>query len=327
MTTEMTVQDPGTRDVQGRPPPRFFAAVPTSMQEAMEMAKLIANSNLVPKAFQGKPGDVLVAMMWGAELEVAPFQALQNIAVINGRPTVWGDLVVALVQRSGKLDHLVREWDEASQTATVRIKRKGFPEAVSTFSMNDAKRARLAEKDTYRQYPQRMCMWRALTFAIRNEFSDVLKGMAIAEEAMDYADAAPAAQPIAAPKPLAQLVDGFLAPPQQEKRATPPADQPREPGEMEVVTVVEAKKEKDGKTGTRSWTRYAVKLADGRELTTFSSSVFEIAQGAATIGSPMFITTKPGKEGQRDTLESIAPATGEEDESHDEGGEAPGEDA
>lgn len=316
MSTEvaMAVQDEGTRDIVGRPAPRFFAAVPTSMQEAMEMAKLIANSNLVPKAFQGKPGDVLVAMMWGAELEIAPFQALQNIAVINGRPTVWGDLVVALVQRSGKLEYLVRDWDETNQIASVKIKRKGFPESVSTFSMQDAKRAGLAGKDTYRQYPQRMCMWRALTFAIRNEFSDVLKGMAVAEEAMDYQETVTTtAKPIAAPKPLAQLVEGFLAPPPQEKPRQPAGDEdqrgPSGESPSEVVRITGAVVQSTGKTAkNKPWTLFKVSLEDGRDLNTFSESIYEAAHEALESGAPVIIATEPGKKPGNFMVTRIEPA-------------------
>ena len=39
---------------------------PTSLQEAMQIADLLANSDIVPKDYQRKPGNILVAMQWGA---------------------------------------------------------------------------------------------------------------------------------------------------------------------------------------------------------------------------------------------------------------------
>ena len=71
---------------------------PATITEAMEFSKMLADSSMVPKAYQGKPMDVLVCVQWGAEIGLAPMQALQNIAVINGKPSVYGDAAMALVQ-------------------------------------------------------------------------------------------------------------------------------------------------------------------------------------------------------------------------------------
>ena len=68
-----------------------FLPVPNNMQGALEYAKVLAGSRLIPKVFQGKPSDVLVAMMWSKTLGVPVLQGLQGIAVINDRPTLWGD--------------------------------------------------------------------------------------------------------------------------------------------------------------------------------------------------------------------------------------------
>jgi hypothetical protein len=68
---------------------RLAAFTPTNLSEAMALAKMIAQSDLAPKDYKGKPGNVLIAMQFGAELGVAPMQSVQNIAVINGRPSLW----------------------------------------------------------------------------------------------------------------------------------------------------------------------------------------------------------------------------------------------
>jgi len=56
------------------------------MKDAMEYAKLISESDLAPKDFKGKPGNVLIAIQYGVEIGLKPMQAIQNISVINGRP-------------------------------------------------------------------------------------------------------------------------------------------------------------------------------------------------------------------------------------------------
>ena len=159
---------------------------PNNLQEAMQIADLLAGSDIVPKDYQRKPGNILVAMQWGAEIGLQPLQALQNIAVINGRPSVWGDAMLALVRSSGLLEFIREELSENGQEATCTVKRKGQEPVVSKFSMEDAKKAGLSGKQgPWTQYPKRMLKLRARSYALRDEFTDVLKGMAIAEEEQD----------------------------------------------------------------------------------------------------------------------------------------------
>lgn len=159
---------------------------PTSLQEAMQIADLLAGSDIVPKDYQRKPGNILVAMQWGAEIGLQPLQAMQNIAVINGRPSIWGDAMLALVRSSGLLDFIREELSEDGTKAICTVKRKGEEPTVSEFSMEDAKKAGLSGKQgPWTQYPKRMMKLRARSYALRDVFPDVLKGMAIAEEEKD----------------------------------------------------------------------------------------------------------------------------------------------
>ena len=161
-----------------------FDLSPQTFEQAMTFANMLADSELVPKDFKGKPGNCLIAMQWGSELGLKPLQALSNIAVVNGRAALWGDAVIALV-RGSSLCEYVRESDDG-HTATCRVKRKGEAEHVTTFSMDDAKQAGLASKQgPWTQYPKRMRQMRARAFALRDVFPDVLRGMPVAEEVQD----------------------------------------------------------------------------------------------------------------------------------------------
>lgn len=161
-----------------------FDLSPQTFEQAMKFSHMLADSDLVPKDFRGKPGNCLIAMQWGSELGLKPLQALSNIAVVNGRAALWGDAVIALV-RSSPLCEYVQESDDG-HTATCRAKRRGEPEHVVTFSMDDAKAAGLAGKQgPWSQYPRRMRQMRARAFALRDAFPDVLRGMPVAEEVMD----------------------------------------------------------------------------------------------------------------------------------------------
>ena len=165
-------------------PRQTFDLSPQTFDQALTFSQYLADSDMVPKDFKGKPANCLIAMQWGAELGLKPLQALQNLAVINGRPALWGDAVIALV-RSSPLCEFVIETDDGS-TATCRVKRRGEPEQQRTFSMDDARAAGLLGKSgPWTQYPKRMRQMRARAFALRDVFPDVLRGMAVAEEVMD----------------------------------------------------------------------------------------------------------------------------------------------
>ena len=165
---------------------------PATITEAIQFSEMLASSAMVPKAYQGKPQDIMVCVQWGYEIGLAPMQALQNIAVINGKPSVYGDAAMALVQASPVCED-VEEYFEGEGTpnpiAVCVAKRKGRKPVVAKFSVEDAKRAGLwAKQGPWSAYPKRMMQMRARGFALRDAFPDVLKGLITAEEAQDYPD-------------------------------------------------------------------------------------------------------------------------------------------
>lgn len=183
-----------------------YSMVPTSFDEAVKISQLLAKSELVPKDYRNKPENVFVAMQWGAEIGLKALQALQNIAVINGRPSVWGDAALAIVQNRADCEDIneVVAGDGDNRTGTCTIKRKGRSAVVRTFSIGDAKKAGLwGKQGPWQQYPDRMLQMRARGFAIRDAFPDALRGLNLAEELqgveIDVTPGQPAAAPAQAP--------------------------------------------------------------------------------------------------------------------------------
>ena len=171
---------------------RGFA--PANLTEAIQFSDLLASSSIVPKAYQGKPQDILVCVQWGYEMGLAPMQALQNIAVINGKPSVYGDAAMALVQASPVCEDVEEFFENEGSPNPIAVciaKRKGRKPVTVKFSVEDAKRAGLwGKQGPWSAYPKRMMQMRARGFALRDAFPDVLKGMITAEEAQDYPDEA-----------------------------------------------------------------------------------------------------------------------------------------
>ena len=219
---------------------------PRSLPEAMEFSKLISQSNMVPAAYRGKPADVLVAVQWGAELGLAPLQSLQNIACINGKPSVYGDAALALVKASPVCQDVEEFIEGEGQTmiATCIATRKGCKPVVAKFSVFDAKAAGLWNKaGPWQQYPKRMLQMRARGFALRDAFPDVLKGLITAEEAADYPreerDITPPANPLDKFSPVGKLAekisDDLPSPPIEAYAGDPIPAEPAPPIEAEVL--------------------------------------------------------------------------------------------
>lgn len=167
--------------------PAEFSLVPTNLKEAMELAKLIADSDLAPKDYKGKPGNVLIAVQMGREVGLPAMSSIQNIAVINGKPGLYGDVGKAILLAAG---FIIEEDDveviKKTGMGRCRITRPGHPPVERTFSRDSAKTAQLLGKaGPWSQYPERQMAWRAFWFAARDAAADVLKGLSGAEELRD----------------------------------------------------------------------------------------------------------------------------------------------
>lgn len=177
----------------------------TSYEDMLRFSQAVSKSGLAPKGME-RPEAILVAIQMGLELGLSPMGALQNIAVINGRPGIFGDAALALVRNSGLCESYKQnlEGEGDNRVAVVRSARKGEEPLETRFSVADAKKAQLWGKSgPWTQYPERMLMFRARGFNLRDNFSDVLKGFKTTEELQDYpATEKPAHARVVDPEPL-----------------------------------------------------------------------------------------------------------------------------
>ena len=158
-----------------------------TMEDAYRFATCVIKSGLAPKGFD-TPDGVVIALQHAAEIGLSPMQGLQSVAVINGRPGIYGDAALALVRKSGLLESYAQavEGEGDKKTAVVTVKRKGESAQTSRFSVEDAKKAGLwGKQGPWSQYPERMLTFRARGFALRDYFGDVLKGLRTVEELQD----------------------------------------------------------------------------------------------------------------------------------------------
>lgn len=150
--------------------------LPKDINEAKVLAKDLAVSSLLPAALRRKPEDVLVIVLTGAELGIAPMASARGIHVINGKAVFSADLMAGIALTSKPCEYLIVV--ESSPTVcTYRAKRKGAPSEVKmSFTIDEAKSAGLLTKDSWRHYPADMLRARALGRICRTVFPDVLHG-------------------------------------------------------------------------------------------------------------------------------------------------------
>ncbi len=178
-----------------------------TFEEIEAFAERVTRSNLCPKDFKGKPDDAIIAVLKGKEIGLPPMASLESIAVINGRPSIWGEAVPGLCLATGQVQDVVEgfEGEPGSDgfTAVCVVTRRGMTPREGRFSYGDVRQAGL--KSVHLQYPKDMIMWRARHRAWHGAFPDTLRGLGTAE-----LEAEEAARPVwTMPKPS----QAWFAPP------------------------------------------------------------------------------------------------------------------
>ena len=170
-----------------------------SFSELWQWSQGVAKSALIPSSFRGQPHDIMVAVQMGMEIGLRPMTALQNMAVIKGRPSLYGEIVLGLVRGAGVFDEaayaetVARDDKGAPLGVVVTMARTGGRPYTSAFSVEDAKQAGLwMSGDGWKRYPTDMLLWKARHRCIRALFSDVTHGLGIREADEGDARAEPA---------------------------------------------------------------------------------------------------------------------------------------
>lgn len=156
-------------------------------KEILEFAELLYRGGICPNGCN-RPEHLAARIVAGFELGLNPVQSINNIMIVSGRASIWGDAALALVVASGLLAHHDEfiEGDGDDRVGVCLVVRSGGEQRRFTFSVDQAKEAKLwAKAGPWSQYPDRMLKMRARSFALRDVFPDVLAGLNITEEVID----------------------------------------------------------------------------------------------------------------------------------------------
>ncbi|SDP10797.1 RecT family protein [Nakamurella panacisegetis] len=147
-------------------------------------ATAVAESNLLPKEYRKNPANVLYAMAYAEALAIPMINAVISVHVIEGKPSPSADLMVALARRAG---HRVRVIESSAARCTIEIARGDDPESpfTVTWTIEEARSAKLTGKDVWQKYPRAMLRSRAESECVRQACSEVLAGMIYTPEELE----------------------------------------------------------------------------------------------------------------------------------------------
>lgn len=209
----------------------------TDLTQQMNYARAVSEAGILPRAYQGNPGSVLVAIGLGSAMGLSPAESLYRIHVIEGKPSASAELIAANVRRAG---HRLRVSGDA-RSATVTIIRADDPEFPFevTWKIEDAQRAGLTGKSVWKSYPAAMLKARAITECARTACPEALYGVVYTDE--ELGGGAGAERPAVAPG-RAALVAAVAEPEPEAAEVVPEAVAEPEAVEVPMVTSQQLKK-------------------------------------------------------------------------------------
>ena len=156
---------------------------PKSLDEVTTLSRTLSKSALLPEALRGKEAEILMTIMTGAELGLAPMQSIRAIDVIKGKPTLKAEAMTALVRaRRDVCEYLIIKHSDATR-CTMETKRVGDPSATTmSFTADDAKAAGLMSNDNYKRFGAAMLRARCGSAICKAVYSDLMLGVYDSDE-------------------------------------------------------------------------------------------------------------------------------------------------
>lgn len=145
----------------------------------LKQSEMLVKTNFLPQSIKTKE-QALAIILTGRELGIPAMAALNTINVIQNKPTVSPQLMLALIERSGQLENI--EIKSSDNSVTCTMKRKNRSPHSETFGHKEASALNLISKDNYKKQPMTMYRWRAVASCARVVFPDVILGLYTPDE-------------------------------------------------------------------------------------------------------------------------------------------------
>lgn len=161
---------------------------------ATKVATSLAQSTMVPKDFQGNANNTMIAVDIANRLQVSPFMVMQNLYVVQGRPSWSAQYIIAMINGSGKYD-IELQFEEVMDrqgkpfSCQCWTERRGRKVTGPVVDMDMANAEGWVSKNgsKWKTMPQMMLRYRAASFFGRMNCPDLTMGIYTREEIIEIA--------------------------------------------------------------------------------------------------------------------------------------------
>ena len=155
-----------------------------SFESAQRIAASLADSALVPTAYRGQAGlpNCIVAIEIANRMGMSPFQVMQNLNVIHGRPSWSSQFIIGLIQGCGRFEGFSYDETQDGCQCVARLKSTGELVDGPRITMDMAKREGWTKNTKWSTMPQTMLRYRAASAFGRFHIPDLILGIQSVEE-------------------------------------------------------------------------------------------------------------------------------------------------
>lgn len=167
-----------------------------SFELAQRAAKLLAQSSLVPKEYQGNLPNCVIALNMASRMNADPLMVMQNLYIVHGRPGWSSQFLISTFNTSGRFSALRYEWVGEEGKDTWGCRAWAIEKATEEKLVGSTVTIALAKKEgwhnrngsKWQTMPQQMLMYRAAAWFIRAYAPELAMGMHTEDEIIDITD-------------------------------------------------------------------------------------------------------------------------------------------
>jgi len=141
----------------------------------MALGDVLARSGFFPDT-RGA-AQAVVKILAGRELGYGPITSMTDIYVVKGRVTIGATLIAATIRRSQRYDYRIKHLDD--QSCQIVFLMDDNVIGVSSFTIDDAKKANLVGGDNWKKYPRNMLFARAVSNGAKWFCPDIFSGASV----------------------------------------------------------------------------------------------------------------------------------------------------
>lgn len=159
---------------------------------AYQMAKGLSQSTLVPQQFQNNPANCLIALEQSNRLNISPMAVMQNLYIVQGKPSFSSSFIIGLINASGKYD-MELQFDEEEKdgkpyacTCWTELNGRKVTGIKITMAMAEKEGWLKKNGSKWQTMPQVMLRYRAASFFARMNCPELSIGLYSKEELDDF---------------------------------------------------------------------------------------------------------------------------------------------